>query len=75
MKQFLTQCIDTETRKTMILSDVSYNNACFFLSGKGFKEPEKVSTDYKTGITTLYFKSPKETRFYYNEIKGILTTD
>ena len=75
MRKFTTLCIDPESRKQLILSDVSFNNACFFLYSKGFTDPEKTTTDYKNNVTTLYFKSPKEQTFYYNENKGILFTD
>ena len=75
MRKFTSLCIDTESRKQLVLSEVSYNNACYFLYSQGFTDPEKTTTDYKSNTTTLYFKSPKEQTFYYNETKGILLTD
>lgn len=75
MRLFTAQAIDSKTKKTMILSEASYNAACFWLYGKGFKDPDKTTTDYKNNITTLYFSSPAKIIFYYDENRGYLLTD
>ena len=53
MKIFKISCIDSKTKLTMILSEVSYNNACFWLYSKGFTDPEKTTTNYQENTTTL----------------------
>lgn len=37
MRVFQTICRDTKTNGYMVLSEVSYNNACYWLEGKGFE--------------------------------------
>lgn len=75
MRQFLTQCTNNKTNKTMILSEASYNAACFWLYSRGFKEPDNITTDYRNNITTLYYSSPKKAIFYYDEKAGYLMQD
>lgn len=75
MRYFTSLCIDNVTKKTMVLSGASYNNSCFWLYGKGFKDPDKTTTDYKSNITTLIFTYPKKINFYYDENRGFLLSD
>lgn len=72
MRVFKTSVIDNKTNYTMLLSDVSYNNACFWLYSKGYKDPEKTITDYKNNITTLEFLEPTKVSFVYDENRGYL---
>lgn len=72
MRIFKTSCIDNITKHEIILSDVSYNSACFWLYGKGFTDPEKTTADYKSNITTLEFLKPAARIFYYDENRGLL---
>ena len=73
MRKFTSLCIDNETIKQMILSEVSYNNACYYLFSNGFVDP--VNTITSGDITTLIFKNPKEINFYYDEKRSYLLSD
>ena len=72
MKEFKTLCRDTITNGVMVLSEVSYNNACFYLESKGF---ECWATQEKNGITELAgkFNGKGEPQvFIYDESRGYL---
>lgn len=73
MRVFKTICIDNLTNKTIVLSETSYNNACFYLYSKGFTDPAK--TTCENNMTTLEFLQPARKVFIYDENRGYLLTD
>lgn len=70
MRVFKTLCIDKETNLEMLLSEVSYNTACFWLYSKGFTDPTKTET--RGSLTTLEFLTPVNRVFVYDENRGYL---
>ena len=69
MKKFTTVCIDNETNKQIILSDCSFNNACYYLQSLSSNEAEvEVST---IDISTMEIKVGDK-KFIYDEKRGLL---
>lgn len=74
MKIFRCVAIDTVTKKEMILSEASYNNACFYIDCiselHGFRV---LGTETNGNITTI--KCTAGLTFYYDEARGYLLKD
>lgn len=70
MREFKTMCKDTVTGMQMILSECSYNTACFWLESKGFTEYDKF--DSNGNEIWLWFSKPTERLFVYDEDRGYL---
>ena len=68
MRQFKTLCKDTKTGYEMILSEVSYNAATAFLSGKP-EVGEYIGMVKDGSLIKLIFKNRN---FYYDEDRGYL---
>ena len=71
MKKFTACCVDVKTHMEMILAEVSYNSACWYLESQGIKT-EKVISDYKT---SRYVFVTDRGVFLYDETRGILVRD
>ena len=65
MRIFKATCIDTETGHEMILSDASYNAACFYLDNRF----DVVDITMENGLAVIL---TRQGRFYYDEIRGYL---
>lgn len=84
MREFKTACIDSVTKKAMVLSECTYNMACDWLE-RMLKKHEleicKVHYDIKNNITELYSgHSTKDSlnlgkKYYYDETRGYLLSD
>ena len=70
MREFKTVCIDNETQNEMVLSECSYNTACYWLMSKGFEEPERLEN--RSGKYYIYYVTPREITFIYDEDRGYL---
>lgn len=70
MRIFKTLCIDTETKMQMILSECTYNMACYWLESQGFSNYIKLETNGNE--TWLWFMSPRKRLFIYDENRGYL---
>ena len=79
MKIYTASCIDSKTRMEIILSDCSYNNACYYLEGNYFNSIDgKIKTrwDRRTDRILIFAVDEKENIisrvFCYDEIRGLL---
>ena len=74
MRIFRTVTIDSVTKKEMVLSDASYNNACFYIDCiselHGFRV---LGTETNGNITVI--KCTAGLTFYYDEARGYLLKD
>lgn len=70
MREFKTMCKDTKTGMQMVLSECSYNTACFWLESKGFTTYDKFETNGNE--IYLYFSKPTNRLFVYDEDRGYL---
>lgn len=73
MREFKTMCKDTKTGMQMVLSECSYNTACFWLENKGFTEYDKLEVNGSE--VWLYFSKPTEKLFVYDEDRGYLLSN
>ena len=66
--------IDQKTNLEMIVSEASYNMACSFLEGQGFKCETAFVIDKENWITEIRgeFKDGTKRTFFYDETRGIL---
>lgn len=71
MKKFTVCCVDVKTHMEMVLAEVSYNSACWYLESQGIKT-EKVVSDCKKGI---YVFVTDMGVFLYDERREILVRD
>ena len=82
MRIFKTKCIDSVTGYNMILSECSYNNACFWLETELNKKNMYVDIVRKlphdildlTELITNRFANA-DLRFIYDETRGFLMSD
>ena len=71
MREFRTLCRDKVTNGTLILSETTFNSACYWLERKGF-ECETVRT-YSSGLTEIIGTLNGEPKkFFYDENRGYL---
>lgn len=82
MKIYTASCIDSKTRMEIILSDCSYNNACYFLEGNYFNSIDgkiKIRWDRRTDRILIFAVDEKENIisrvFCYDEARGLLLGD
>lgn len=67
-------CIDNVTKKEMVLSDVSFNNACFFVDSEARKHKiDIISINMINDIAVI--KLSNGIHFYYDENRGVLLKD
>lgn len=69
MKKFNCACVDSLTGYEMILSDASYNNACFYIENQLGEEIKKITSNYRTNRTTIHTTNKI---FIYDENRGYL---
>lgn len=67
-------CIDKETGKEMILTDVSYNSACFWLDTELKRNGHKITTCLPAG-DLIRIETTCKRDFFYDEIRGYLLGD
>lgn len=82
MRKFNFVCIDEKTKMQIILSDCSYNNACYYLDSNGFNDGKykvKIKYDIRTNRYLIYHIDEKENIvgrvFCYDETRGLLLGD
>lgn len=73
MKIFTSMCKDTVTGMEMVLSECSYNSACYWLASKGFKDYDKF--DCSGDRIKITFTKPSKRVFVYDEERGYLLAD
>lgn len=78
MRKFTALSIDSKTKKAMVYSECSYNQACFQIEYE--LEPQGVViTDTKNtiinGVSVVQLKTNKDYSFYYDENRGYLMMD
>lgn len=73
MRKFTTLTVDSKTRMQMILSDCSYNQACYYLKGQDTGKLLNVRTVYIEPLTykVTELRCEKAT-FIYDETRGFL---
>ena len=71
MREFRTICKDAETKGIMVLSEASYNGACYYLESKGFEcdTARSISDRFTEIIGKL---NGKAKTFLYDEHRGYL---
>lgn len=69
MKKFNCACVDSLTGYEMVLSDASYNNACFYIENQLGEEIKKITSDYRTNRTIIHTANKI---FIYDENRGYL---
>ena len=71
MRKWVTLCLDKITSGYMVLSETSYNNACFYLEQNGFEcDTTESINDRYTKIIGKVKGKPAE--FIYDEHRGYL---
>ncbi len=87
MKKFTAYCVDEQTRMEVLLSECSYNMACFYLDNNYFNTIDfesiggrvKVKYDMRTDRYLIFAIDKKENIvgrvFCYDEIRGLLLGD
>lgn len=69
-REFKIMCKDTVTGMQMILSECSYNTACYWLENKGFTEYDQFESHGNE--VWMYFSQPTKRLFIYDEDRGYL---
>lgn len=70
MRVFTTMCKDSVTGMEMLLSECSYNSACYWLASKGFKDYDKF--ECSGDRVSITFTKPSNRTFVYDEERGYL---
>lgn len=74
MRRFAYSVIDSVTRKTMVLCDASYNNACWYIDSLAEQHNFRVlGTETRNDLTII--KCTSGITFYYDEARGFLMKD
>lgn len=69
MKKFNCACVDSLTGHEMVLTNTSYNNACFYIENQLNEKIKETASDYRTNRTTIYTTNKT---FVYDENRGYL---